>query len=109
VPGVRTLIFLILGGVVAGVFTAVLAFSPPAWADGEAVAARPLVKADSVLVKKAERRLLLLKGGRALFIEVKRPGGKATRLQEQFLDRARAAGALAAVVDDPQQIVDLLR
>jgi len=34
---------------------------------------------------------------------------KPTSLQEQFLDRARVAGALAAVVDDPQQIVDLLR
>jgi len=49
-----------------------------------------------------------LKGGRFLAIEVKRPGGKPSRLQEQFLDRARAAGALAAVVDDPQQLVDLL-
>jgi len=49
-----------------------------------------------------------LKGGRFLCIEVKRPGGKASRLQEQFLDRAKAAGALAALVDDPQQIAGLL-
>ena len=50
----------------------------------------------------------LLKGGRGLFIEVKRPGGKPTRLQEQFLDRARLAGAVAAVVTDPCQLTDLL-
>jgi hypothetical protein len=50
-----------------------------------------------------------LKGGRFMALEVKRPGQKPTRLQEQFLDRARQAGALAEVITDPQQIVDLLQ
>ena len=51
----------------------------------------------------------VLKGsGRACYFEVKRPGQKPTRLQEQFLERAAAAGAIAAVVTDPQQIVELL-
>lgn len=49
-----------------------------------------------------------LKGGRALFVEVKRPGQQPTRLQQIFLDRAKAAGALAAVVTDAAQLVEIL-
>lgn len=49
-----------------------------------------------------------LKGGRALFLEVKRPGQQPTRLQQIFLDRATAAGALAAVVTDANQLAALL-
>jgi hypothetical protein len=51
----------------------------------------------------------VLKGGRAIFLEVKRPGQKPTRLQEQFLGRARLAGAIAEVVTDPRQIVEMLK
>ena len=36
--------------------------------------------------------------GRALALEVKRPGGKATKLQLATLDKWKAAGALAGVV-----------
>jgi hypothetical protein len=51
----------------------------------------------------------VLRGGRACFFEIKRPGQRANPLQQAFIDRANAAGAIAAVVTDPQEIVDLLK
>lgn len=42
--------------------------------------------------------LALLSGGRAIFLEVKMPGGRATALQEVRLAELRAAGAVALVV-----------
>jgi len=50
----------------------------------------------------------VLRGGRAFFFEVKRPSQKPTRLQDQFLERARQSGALATVITDPEQILKLL-
>lgn len=50
-----------------------------------------------------------LHGGTAIFFEVKRPGGKATPMQQAFIDRANAAGAIAAVITDPQQVIDILK
>lgn len=50
-----------------------------------------------------------LRGGRALFCEIKRPGGKATPMQQAFIDRANAAGALAAVITSTEEIEELLR
>lgn len=47
--------------------------------------------------------------GRALALEVKRPGGKPTPLQEYELGRWAAAGAVAAVVtsvDDVKKIIE---
>lgn len=51
-----------------------------------------------------------LPGGRAFFIEVKRPGNKASALQKRFLDEARNVGAVAGVVtsvDDVRRILEL--
>ena len=45
-------------------------------------------------------RLFLATGGRVLFVEVKRPGGRPSRLQAQTLTRLRALGFRAEVVDD---------
>lgn len=50
----------------------------------------------------------VLRGGRAFFLEVKRPGQKPSRLQQYFLQRAREAGAFAEVISDPEQILKLL-
>ena len=50
-----------------------------------------------------------LRGGIAIFFEVKRPGGKATPMQQSFIDRATTAGAIAAVITDPQQLIDILK
>ena len=43
---------------------------------------------------------LFLKDGRAVFVEFKAPDKRPTALQEQFLERLRAAGFSAVVVDD---------
>lgn len=54
----------------------------------------------------------MLKGGRALYVEIKRPApnaGKLTELQAAFLERARHFGALAFVarsVEDAQRELD---
>jgi hypothetical protein len=47
-------------------------------------------------------------GGRMIAFEVKRPGNRATPQQQAFIDRANAAGALAAVVTDADQLVAIL-
>jgi hypothetical protein len=49
-----------------------------------------------------------LKGGRALFIEVKRPGGGAEPHQEQKLEYFRKGGAIAGVATSVAEALDLL-
>jgi len=46
--------------------------------------------------------------GRALALEVKRPGGKPTPLQEHELSKFAAAGALAAVVTSVEDVKRLI-
>ena len=46
--------------------------------------------------------------GRALALEVKRPGGKPTPLQEHELSRWAAAGALVAVVTSVEDVKQLI-
>jgi len=46
--------------------------------------------------------------GRALALEVKRPGGKPTKLQEYELGRWAAAGAVAAVVTSVDEVKRLI-
>ena len=50
-----------------------------------------------------------LKGGRALYIEVKRPGRKPTEDQAAFLAKAEAAGALAITATSAEQVAEALR
>lgn len=45
----------------------------------------------------------MLKGGRAVYIEVKRPGGRVSEEQQEFIDKVAAHGAVAFIaysVDD---------
>jgi hypothetical protein len=49
-----------------------------------------------------------LKGGRMFCFEVKRPGQRATPLQQIFIDRANDAGALAAVIHDADELPAIL-
>lgn len=46
-------------------------------------------------------RLVLLPGGEVVFVELKRPGAKARRLQEHIHKRLAALGFRIAVCDDP--------
>ncbi len=45
-------------------------------------------------------RLVLLPGGEVVFVELKRPGGKARKLQEHVHKRLAALGFRIAVCDD---------
>lgn len=46
--------------------------------------------------------------GRTLALEVKRPGGKPTKLQQAVLKKWEAAGAIAAVVTSVEEVKELL-
>jgi hypothetical protein len=51
----------------------------------------------------------LLRDGRALYVEVKRPGARPTEAQQQFIERAVRAGAVAIVatsLEDVQAVLD---
>lgn len=48
-------------------------------------------------------------GGRALFLEVKVPGGKPTQLQLSFLSRMAAVGALTGVVSSVSEALSILK
>ena len=50
-------------------------------------------------------RTVLGQGGRIAFVELKRPGGKTSRLQDIVLKRLRKLGFTAVVIDHPDQIV----
>ena len=52
--------------------------------------------------------VLCIIGGRAVFFEVKRPGKKATALQEEMHARLRAAGATVAVVTSIDEALEVL-
>jgi Holliday junction resolvase len=54
-------------------------------------------------------RLCVLPGGRVLAVEVKRPGGKVTRLQERELAQLNALGMQAAVVDSIESVEKLCK
>ncbi len=51
----------------------------------------------------------VLPGGRALFLEVKRPGGHPTRQQEAMMDRLNRAGAVVRIVYGIPEVQIILR
>lgn len=53
--------------------------------------------------------LILLPGGRALWCEVKRPGGKPTPAQQAFLGMVRARGCAGAVVTSVEELREVLQ
>lgn len=54
-------------------------------------------------------RIVVLPGGRPVFVEVKRPGGKLSPLQERELRiLGEQLGQPTAVVDGPEGILDIL-
>lgn len=50
----------------------------------------------------------VLEGGRALAIEVKRPGSKPTDYQQIFIDAVNAAGGLAFIATSVSEVIDQL-
>jgi Holliday junction resolvase len=54
-------------------------------------------------------RLCVLPGGRVIAVEVKRPGGKTTRLQERELSALRDLGLQAVVVDSIESVERLCK
>jgi len=53
-------------------------------------------------------RIILLPGGKVIFIECKRPGAKATKAQDYELHRIRRFGVTAVVMDSKEKIDELL-
>lgn len=49
--------------------------------------------------------LVLLPTGRAVFIEVKKPGGVASKLQQYYIELLRKQGFTAFICDDPKDAV----
>lgn len=56
---------------------------------------------------KADR--LFMRGGKAVFMEIKRPGQKPTALQEKFLRERREDGFEAAWFDHPREAIAWLK
>jgi len=56
---------------------------------------------------KADR--LFMRNGKAVFMEIKRPGGKPTELQLRFLRERLADGFQAAWFDNASDAIDWLR
>lgn len=52
--------------------------------------------------------LVLLPNGRAVFIEVKKPGGVASKLQQYYIELLRKQGFTAFICDDPQDAVSMV-
>lgn len=53
--------------------------------------------------------LYLIPGGRPLFIEMKRPGGKTTPLQQQKIDLLKELGYDVELADDSTKAIEALR
>ena len=48
----------------------------------------------------------MLKGGRALYVEVKRPGGRVSEDQQEFIDKVSAHGAVAFIAYSVDDVIE---
>ena len=51
----------------------------------------------------------MLRGGKALYIEVKRPGGKPTTDQEQFMNHATKHGAAGLIAYSLEDVIEFIK
>lgn len=54
-------------------------------------------------------RIIILPGGRILFVEVKRPGGKLRPRQQRVHDQMRSLGCEVITVDDADEMIRILK
>lgn len=54
-------------------------------------------------------RIALFKGGKVIFFELKRPGGRPRALQEYFVGRLRSFGFGCFVFDNADEAIDKIR
>ena len=86
--------------------TGVLFFHVP---NGEARSAATGAKLKAMGVRRGVADFsITLPGGRSAYLELKRPGGRASPEQKQFRADAEAAGALYAIAETPEQVQDIL-
>ena len=67
-----------------------------------------VVKTHGSIYSAGQPDLLGCYQGRTLALEVKRPGGKPTKLQMAMLKKWEAAGAIAAVVHSVEEVKEML-
>lgn len=63
------------------------------------------VKGNAVNTKGFPDRIIMLPGGKVGFLELKRPGGKPTKLQKHWLKQLDALGCVASVADTKEAVV----
>lgn len=67
------------------------------------------IKLPSIFVKGLPDRLCLLPGGRLAFVEVKKPGEKATIAQRSVHRRLTSLGFAVHVADCPARVDDIIQ
>jgi hypothetical protein len=65
-------------------------------------------KWSSPSVRGVPDRILIKEGGEVIFIEMKRPGAKATKLQQSHIKQINLRGGSACVIDDYDAFLRLL-
>lgn len=68
-----------------------------------------VIKTHGSIYSAGQPDLLGCYQGRTLALEVKRPGGKPTKLQQAVLKKWEAAGAITAVVTSVEEVKELLK
>lgn len=54
-------------------------------------------------------RIVILRGGRVVFVELKAPGKKPSKLQNVMIGRLRALGSEVFVLDSPAKVDELIK
>jgi len=66
------------------------------------------VKGNAVNTKGFPDRIIILPGGKIGFLELKRPGGKPTKLQKHWLQQLQNLGCFIGVADTKQTVMEFM-